>query len=332
MTIRKQDFRSNPRKMKGLLYKSQPRLFLKLAFLATVACATVAFLLLGSNDEGSLAKSLRGRIANTDTAEYGMGMLMPFVYSAPKHPQFEIPYNVSLNEHCTKHKSKKHLIYMFVTEWTDTQYHENLRISDEIVFVSEEVEHCPRAKCCVVAKTGFDYWSLDQKVALALKIANNLFDGFITLTKIDDDTYVDYRFFMSLQKNFTENTFFGKFETGWCSSSTIDYVEGPFYTISRRLIHCLLSDYRMCGSGFEDRAVTISIYRNCKDYERRDLRDHYNTHIFHKTLARKNKVLYLHNDNPDTASLMYGVNVQGPPLDTPVLSEQDRSSSDHVTN
>ncbi|KAF9279412.1 hypothetical protein BGZ68_007942 [Mortierella alpina] len=300
-----------------------PQLRLKHALLAMVACATVALLLLGSRDEGDMVKSLRGRTAKINTAEYGMSMLLPFVYNAPKHPQFEIPHSVSLNEHCTKHKSKKHLIYMFVTKETDTQFHENLRISDEIVFVSEEVEHCPKAKCCVVVKTGYDYWSLDKKVELILKIVNNLFDGFLTLTKIDDDTYVDYDYFMSLQRNFTENTFFGKFETGGCSKSNIDYVEGPFYTVSRRLIHCLVSDFRMCGSGYEDRAVSISIYRNCKDYERRDLRDDYNTHIFHKTFARKNKVIYLQNNNPDTASLMFVYNAQGPSLDTPVLSEED---------
>ncbi|KAF9335630.1 hypothetical protein BG006_011055 [Podila minutissima] len=107
-----------------------------------------------------------------------MGMPMPFLYNAPKHPQYELEHNVTLNEHCTKPKSKKHLIYMFITEDTDTLYQENLRISDEIVF-----------------------------------IANSMFVGFVTLTKVDDDTYVDYGFFVSLQKNFTENTFFGRFET-----------------------------------------------------------------------------------------------------------------------
>ncbi|KAG0203636.1 hypothetical protein BGX28_004123 [Mortierella sp. GBA30] len=39
----------------------------------------------------------------------------------------------------------------------------------------------------MVVKSGYDYWSLDKKVELILKIVNNLFDGFLTLTKIDDD-------------------------------------------------------------------------------------------------------------------------------------------------
>ncbi|KAG0066065.1 hypothetical protein BGZ93_002834 [Podila epicladia] len=272
--------------------------------------------------------SLTCRVAKINSVEYGVGMLKPFVYDVLKHPQYEIEQNVTLNEHCTKHKSKEHLIYMFVTERTDMPYHENLRISDEIVFVSEEVEHCPKTQCCMVVKTGYDYWSLDKKVELMLRIANNIFDGFVTLTKVDDDTYVDYGFFMSLRENFTENTFFGKFETGGCSTSTIDFVEGAFYTVSRRLIHCLLSDFRICGSGYEDRAVTISIYRNCKDYERQDLRDYWNTHVFHKYYARKNKVMHMSNGNPDTASLMYVYNVQGPSLATPELSEQDAAKSD----
>ncbi|KAF9284088.1 hypothetical protein BGZ74_001797 [Mortierella antarctica] len=288
-----------------------------------VACAAVWILFLGSRDKDDVAKSLRSRIAKTNPVKYGMGMPTPFLYNAPKHPHYELEHNVALNEHCTKHKSKKHLIYMLITKYTDILYHENLRISDEIVFVSEEVGHCPKTQCCVVVKTGFNYSSLDRKVELTLKIANNMFDGFVTLTKIDDDTYVDYGFFMSLQKNFTENTFFGMFGTGRCSNSNIEFVEGAFYTVSRRLIHCLLSDFRVCGTGYEDRAVAMNIYRNCKNYERRHLRDYHNMYIFHKTYARKNKVIQLANGNPDTASLMPVHNVEIPLLDTPVLAEGD---------
>ncbi|KAF9289773.1 hypothetical protein BGZ74_000661 [Mortierella antarctica] len=260
-----------------------------------VACAAVWILFLGSRDKDDVVKSLRSRRAKTYPVKYGMGTPLSFLYNAPKHPQYELEHNVTLNEHCTKHKSKKHLIYMLITEATDILYHENLRISDEIMFVSEEVEHCPKTQCCVVVKTGFNYSSLDRKVELTLKIANNMFDGFVTLTKVDDDAYVDYGFVMSLQKNFTENTFFGRFEEDWkCSNSKLDYACGPFYTVSRRLIHCLLSDFRLCNCRGEDRAVAMNIYRNCKNYERQDLRDYYNTYIFHKTYARKNKVIQLY--------------------------------------
>ncbi|KAG0196754.1 hypothetical protein BGX28_009789 [Mortierella sp. GBA30] len=309
--------------------QGQLRLSLKHTYLLVmVACIAIWVLFVGSGCPDDVASSPRSRIAKFNPYEM---MLKPFMYDVPKLPKYEVEHNVTLNENCTRHKSKKHLIYMLITEKTDTLYHENMRISDEIVFVSEDAEHCPKTLCCMVVKTGYDYWSLDKKVELMLKIVSNLFDGFVTLTKIDDDTYLDYGFFKSLQRNFTENTFFGKFELGVCSESWVDYVEGPFYTVSRRLIHCLLSDFRLCGSGYEDRAVTISIYRNCKDYERQDLRNHMNTNIFHKTYARKNKVLYLANDNPDTASLMYVYNAQGPALGTPVLSGGDAISEQDTT-
>jgi hypothetical protein len=235
-------------------------------------------------------------------------------YIGYENPRYHINNTITLNGHCKEHKRKKHLIYMFITDVTDILYHENLKISSEIVFISEVEEHCPKTSCCLTVQTGYDYWSLDKKVELALKVMSNTFENFITLTKMDDDVFLDYNYFMSLQQNFTENTFYGKFETQWCPDQ-MAYAEGSSYTVSRRLIQCLLFDYHTCGNAAEDMAVSSSIYRNCKNYERRDLREFYNIFVFHKTYARKNKVIYLANTNADTASLMFVYNPQGPSLD-----------------
>ncbi|KAF9122133.1 hypothetical protein BGX30_002195, partial [Mortierella sp. GBA39] len=299
--------------------KNPPRPSVKRIFLVMTVCAVI-WIILGSREEDGAFKSIKSGIAGISPAGHGVSLSDPFV---SKHPQYEIQHDVSLSGHCTRHKFKEHLIYMFITEWTDTQYHENLKISDEIVFVSEDVEQCPKTQCCMVVKTGFTYETLDQKVELLLKIASNMFDGFVTLTKIDDDAYVDYGFFLSLRENLTENSYFGHFGPGHCLSSTFDLAKGPFYIIGRRLIHCLLSDFRTCGDGHEDKAVALSIYRNCKGYQRQDFKDYMNKHIFHKTYARKNKVLHLSNTNPNTASMMFAYKWSLPALVAPVLSEQD---------
>ncbi|KAF9308323.1 hypothetical protein BGZ91_007859 [Linnemannia elongata] len=146
-------------------------------------CAAI-WINLGSREDDGAFNSIKSRIAGISPAGYGVSLSDP---SVPKHSQYEIQHDVSLSDHCTRHKSKEHLIYMFITERTDTQYHENVRISDEIVFVSEDVEQCPKTQCCMVVKTGFTYETLDRKVELLIKIASNMFDGFVTLTKIDDD-------------------------------------------------------------------------------------------------------------------------------------------------
>jgi hypothetical protein len=227
---------------------------------------------------------------------------------------------------CADLQKKKHLVYMMITEESDTRYLPNLKMHDNLIYVSENASHCPSRGCCITLRTGYGYETLDLKVKLVMQTLMRLFPSFTTLSKLDDDAFLDYYAFESLQPNLTSYSYAGKFIHGGCSESAVDFAGGSFYTLGRSLIECSTKDYYTCGSGYEDRAVAISIYRNCDHYDRLDLTSWMNVELFHKVYAHKDKLLYLDNKDANATRFMpdHGSKVN---LTTPILDEKDRAKS-----
>ncbi|KAI8065734.1 hypothetical protein BC940DRAFT_320335 [Gongronella butleri] len=205
----------------------------------------------------------------------------------------------------------KHLIYMMVTNKTDTKYLENIRLHNEIVYVSEVPEDCPATGCCMILETGFDYWFLQRKVRVVMTAVLHLFPNFETLSKMDDDAFVDYNFFHDLQKQLNGTSFVGKFMNAECRDQNIEYPQGAFYIMGRTIVNCLLDDYTAC-SGSEDVSVAANVYHNCPTYQRIDLHYAMNIDVFHRMYGRKNKLIYL---GCKDRSAPYKMEKQDPPLD-----------------
>lgn len=227
---------------------------------------------------------------------------------------------------CAKFQQKKHLVYMMIKQESDVRYLSNLKMHDNIVYVSEDASHCPSHGCCISLRTGYDYKTLDLKVKVILQTLMQLFPLFTTLSKLDDDAFLDYYAFESWQPNLTSYSYVGKFSHGGCSESAIDYANGSFYTLGRSLIECSMKDYYTCHSGVEDRAVAMSVYRNCNRYDRLDLTSWMNVELFHKVYAHKDKLLYLDNKDVNATRFMPD---HGPKrnLSTPSLHEKDLAKS-----
>lgn len=227
---------------------------------------------------------------------------------------------------CTELQQKKHLVYMMITQESDMKYWPNLKMHDNIVYISEDASHCPSHGCCITLPTGYDYNTLDLKVKLVAQTLMQLFPSFTTLSKLDDDAFLDYYAFESLQPNLTSYSYVGKFGHGKCSQSEIDFAVGSFYTLGRSLIECSMKDYYTCNNGYEDRAVAISVYRNCDRFDRIDLSSWMNVEHFHKVYAHKDKLLYL--DNKDANAIRFMPD-HGPKmiLSTPSLHEKDLAKS-----
>ncbi|KAG2187148.1 hypothetical protein INT44_004818 [Umbelopsis vinacea] len=237
-----------------------------------------------------------------------------------------------LGNSCVKFQQQDHLVYMMLTKESDTKFLSNLKMHDNIVYVSEEPSLCPVQGCCLAVTTGYGYSQLDLKVQLVLKTIKDFFPSFISLSKMDDDAYLDYYAFESVKRNLTTHSYVGKFKSGPCSKSNVDFAGGSFYVLGRSVIECLLSDYRTCGSGYEDRSIALSVYRNCDKYERIDLTPMMNVDLFHKVYASKDKLLYLDNKDPESASHLMPNHGEAFELKPPSLdiSDQKNKTSPHA--
>jgi hypothetical protein len=133
------------------------------------------------------------------------------------------------------------LIFMFIIEDSDITFYRTQRVFQDLILVAESEKACEGLPRCVSLDERFTYLQLPDKVFRTLKLINDKFSGWTSISKMDDDAMVDID---SLRDVFPIHPTiylglpgFNDFTTKYA----IAFALGHFYTLGKSVVKCILS-------------------------------------------------------------------------------------------
>ncbi|KAL1919982.1 uncharacterized protein VTP21DRAFT_1128 [Calcarisporiella thermophila] len=161
------------------------------------------------------------------------------------------------------------LIYMFITDRTDIRFYQMMKMSENLVYVVDNnvdpsKSELQSLKHVLRLNKTYDYLHLTEKVADTLSVMGNYYN-FNTISKIDDDSILDYDRFMRL--NLSEDIYMGNmmYYNVEFNLGSFHFGQGGFYTLGKQCLDCILRNVRdlelLPG---EDSSLGRVISKHCK--------------------------------------------------------------------